>query len=422
MSQYDFGNLESPVSGTTLINTHLEPWRNALHSNHSGSSRPAYAAAGMIWVDTSGTPWTVNIFDGTDDIAIGTVNATTNVFTPAGVTSYGGSAGGTANALTLTPTTALTAYAAGVAYEFLVTATNTSAAPTLNVSALGAKTIKCSVGGGKVNLPVGALQNGMIARVVYDGTDFLLLNIRANNKSANIATASTVNLDNATGDLVHLTGTTTVTAFTLAEGVEKVCVADGIFTITDGTGSSPQGIICPGTANITTAANDVFIIRGEGSGTTRIVSYTKADGTPVTSPSFSSAWEYIGSFTNTFQQHLLDEGFYMIISERATGNAVIEFSANGSSAASPNQGKYAQFDGSGTVTGSTGVTNFQGGDGILYVSKNSTQLTFFTYQNYFNNADRIRLNWGRWTSSLPSYIRFDDTSGVGGHVFKLNPA
>lgn len=86
MSQYDFGNLESPVSGTELINTHLEPWRNALHSMHSGSSRPSYATAGMIWHNTTTNPWVVNVFDGADDIAIGTVDTTTNAFTPSNAT------------------------------------------------------------------------------------------------------------------------------------------------------------------------------------------------------------------------------------------------------------------------------------------------------------------------------------------------
>lgn len=93
MSQYDFGNLESPVSGTQLINTHLEPFRDALHSSHIGSSRPSYAVAGMIWVDNTTTPYVVNFFDGTDDIQIGTVNATTNIFTAKGNLQASGSGG-----------------------------------------------------------------------------------------------------------------------------------------------------------------------------------------------------------------------------------------------------------------------------------------------------------------------------------------
>jgi hypothetical protein len=82
MPQYNFGNLESPLSGGTFINTHLEPWRDALHSNHKGNSRPSYAVAGMTWVNDTTSPWVLNLFDGSDDIPLGTFNTSTNQFTP----------------------------------------------------------------------------------------------------------------------------------------------------------------------------------------------------------------------------------------------------------------------------------------------------------------------------------------------------
>lgn len=281
MSQSDFGNLSSPLSGANLIDTYLEPWRDALHSMHSGNSRPSYVAAGMLWLDTATTPWVWKLYDGSDDITIGTINATTNQFIPSNIARWGGSAGGSANALTLTPTPALAAAAAGVAYDFIVTAANTSEAPTLNISGTGAKSLKCSMGAGKVNLPKGALQSGMLLRVVDDGTDYIVTNVRTFNASADIATAATVNLDNASGDYVLLTGTTTITAFTLKQGLQRTIVADGIFIITDSSGNSPPGIICPGSANITTAAGDIFVVRGEANGTVRIVNYQRADGTAL---------------------------------------------------------------------------------------------------------------------------------------------
>jgi hypothetical protein len=230
----------------------------------------------MIWVNNSANPNLIYFFDGTDDILIGSVNTSTNAFSPSGVTTYGGTAGGTANALTLTPSPPLTAYAVGVAtYDFLVSAVNTSSGPTINVSGLGAKTIKCSVGSSKVNAPVGALQIGY-ARIMYDGTDFLLLSIRPYNKGANVASASTVNLDTTNGDYIHITGTTGVSAITLAEGMEKTCVADGVFTITNG-----ASLILPTGANITTVAGDVFVVRGEGSSVSRVISYQRASGKAV---------------------------------------------------------------------------------------------------------------------------------------------
>ena len=89
MSQYDFGNLESPLSGTALINTHLEPWRNALHSLHSGSSHPSYAQAGTMWLDNTTNPWILKVFDGSDDITLGTLNTSTNTFLGAGISAFG---------------------------------------------------------------------------------------------------------------------------------------------------------------------------------------------------------------------------------------------------------------------------------------------------------------------------------------------
>jgi hypothetical protein len=274
MSQSDFGNLSSPLSGTDFFNNKLEPFRDALHTSHSGASRPAYAVAGMLWLDTTTTPWVLNMFDGTDDISLGTINASTNIYNPSGVVGdWCGSAGGTANALTFTPTQPRTAYTTGDVIEGLITATNTSETVTINVSGLGTKASKACVGVGKVNIPIGAQQAGMIGRWVYDGTDFILLNVRANNPATAVASAGTLNLDTATGDYVEITGTTTVTAVTLANGQERTCRASGSFTLTQG-----ASLLLPGGANIITNVGDVFVLRGEPSSVVRLVSYTRADG------------------------------------------------------------------------------------------------------------------------------------------------
>ena len=83
MSQFDFGNLGSPLSGTTLVDDNLEPWRDALHSLHSAGSRPSYAVPGIMWINNSANPWVLNIFDGSQDIPLGTINTTTNLFSVA---------------------------------------------------------------------------------------------------------------------------------------------------------------------------------------------------------------------------------------------------------------------------------------------------------------------------------------------------
>lgn len=85
MSQFDFGTIDATTkSGTELVDD-LNNFRDAVNSSHKGSVEPAYKTAGMIWIDDSVTPWKLNIYDGTDQIELGRVDATANKFEPEGV-------------------------------------------------------------------------------------------------------------------------------------------------------------------------------------------------------------------------------------------------------------------------------------------------------------------------------------------------
>ena len=79
---------------------------------------------------------------------------------------------GAANAAVITSTPVPTAYEAGQMFRFTVGAgnTSTSTTPTINVNALGAKTIQS----GGAALAVGALVAGTTYGAVYDGTNFQL--------------------------------------------------------------------------------------------------------------------------------------------------------------------------------------------------------------------------------------------------------
>lgn len=79
MSQYTFSDIDPDTdTGTTLSNA-LNEWKDAVQSNHSGSSAPAYNTAGLMWVDTSsGTSWDLKMYDGTDNITLVTVDTSTN--------------------------------------------------------------------------------------------------------------------------------------------------------------------------------------------------------------------------------------------------------------------------------------------------------------------------------------------------------
>ena len=82
-----------------------------------------------------------------------------------------GTAGGTANAITLTPTPAITAYAAGQTFTFVSGAVNTGAA-TVNVSGIGSKSIQRS---GALALIGGEIPAATLCTVTYDGTAFRLV-------------------------------------------------------------------------------------------------------------------------------------------------------------------------------------------------------------------------------------------------------
>lgn len=95
---------------------------------------------------------------------------------------------------------------------------------------------------------------------------------------ASIASASTVNLANATGSSLTITGTVTITSFgTVPAGAERVLTFAAALTLT----YNATSMILPGAANIATAAGDVATFRSLGSGNWQCVSYQRANGQPV---------------------------------------------------------------------------------------------------------------------------------------------
>jgi hypothetical protein len=84
-----------------------------------------------------------------------------------------GTSGGTANAQTLTPVIAQTAYVPGAQSRFIAGFTNTGAT-TLNISGVGAIAINKRTPLGLVPLTGGEIISGTMQSVVYDGTVFEL--------------------------------------------------------------------------------------------------------------------------------------------------------------------------------------------------------------------------------------------------------
>lgn len=76
------------------------------------------------------------------------------------------------NAITATGAIGMAAYVAGQRFSFVAAATNTGAA-TININSIGAKSITKF---GTTALIAGDIVSGMVCQIVYDGTQFQLLN------------------------------------------------------------------------------------------------------------------------------------------------------------------------------------------------------------------------------------------------------
>lgn len=89
---------------------------------------------------------------------------------------YVATVGGTADVITLTPSPAIAAYAAGQTFRFLASGANTTNV-TVAVSGLAAKAITKA---GTVALIAGDLPSGGMIAITYDGTRFILESAQAN--------------------------------------------------------------------------------------------------------------------------------------------------------------------------------------------------------------------------------------------------
>lgn len=104
MTQYSLATLDATENDGEDLAAGLNQWRDALHSFHSGATRPTYVVSGMLWTDTSaGTTWKLkHVIDASNptlDAVISTINTSTGVMTVP-VTSGGTGADSPATART----------------------------------------------------------------------------------------------------------------------------------------------------------------------------------------------------------------------------------------------------------------------------------------------------------------------------------
>lgn len=227
---------------------------------------------------------------------------------------------GTAPSFVVAYTVAPAALRSGQTYTLTAHAA-AAGVDTVNINALGAKTIKKMVSGTKTDLSANDFYANDKLALEYDGTDLVWVNwpgpasaalsaastaetltgtdttkyLTADGVAAlweqgsDIASAGTISVGE--GGYFNVTGTTTITDIdptTDKAGRRFSLKFAGALTLTH----NATSLILPGGANITTAAGDVAHFVSEGSDNVRCVGYEKADGRAVSSA--SSVMAFIG--------------------------------------------------------------------------------------------------------------------------------
>jgi hypothetical protein len=158
------------VSGTTILATSVNS-----DLNDMAQALTASIARDGQTIPTANLPMGnfrhTGVADGTARTDYAALGQTQN-----GAFLWGGTAGGTANAITISLNPPLAAYGGGQEFRFISSAANTGAV-TLNINSLGA--VALNKGNGTVALIAGDLPASAIVTVIYDGTRFRLINAQS---------------------------------------------------------------------------------------------------------------------------------------------------------------------------------------------------------------------------------------------------
>lgn len=217
--------------------------------------------------------------------------------------TYSATVGGTSDVITLTPSPALTAYAAGNLYFFIAGGANTTNI-TVNISGLGAKAVTKR---GATALIANDITNAALVVIQYDGTQFQLINVAEVDLTSaqtitGLKTLSGVALDHAVhSEAAHATTsdiwaggmtcllTGSVVTFTdIADapqaGSWRFVVSNAAHIITDN-----AAIEMDGNANYTCAAGDVFLVTAKTTATFRWNLISRGDTTSAPAASTTVA-------------------------------------------------------------------------------------------------------------------------------------
>ena len=319
MSQSDFGGIDPNTKSGTQLAVDLNGFRDAVNSGHSGATRPAYLPAGGHWVRVvSSTQWDLVFYDGSVDYTLRSVNPTTGqkIGIPAAdlADKQTSANDNTAGRLLVNP-----AYGLGTTGALSLpsgTTANRPASPAQFDS--------------RGNSTTGAPEwwSGS-SWVPFSGIDYL------NTVRIDVASAATVNLTTGAPNTRHIniTGTTAITAFTVAAGQTYFVRFNAALTLTNN-----ANIVTQSGANITTAAGDTCIIRATAANVVEVLSYNSW----ATKKNECTAWV---NFNGTGTVAIRDSFNVSSITDNGTGDYTVNF------ATSMNNANYAESISAGTTAG-----------------------------------------------------------------------
>lgn len=246
---------------------------------------------------------------------------------------WGGTAGGTADALTLTVTPAITAYAAGQVFRFISSSSANTGATTVAISGLATKAIQNN----GAALAAGDIAASKLYEIVYDGTQFQLLRPLAP------STFAATLLDDATA-----------AAFATTLGL--------------GTGDSPQfTAVNIGHATDTTLTRVSAGKAAIEGGTIVLLNQTGTLTAGFSGTPYNAGTQTTGTFTpdeaNGNLQYAVNGGAHTIAPPTNNCSIVIQYT-NNASAGSVTTSGFTK------VTGDT-LTTTNGDDFFLFITKNN---------------------------------------------------
>ena len=265
------------------------------------------------------------------------------------------------NTMTATASLGMSAYVTGQRFFFVAPSTNTGAC-TLNINAIGAKALTRN---GTTALVAGDIVSGAVAQVVYDGTQFQLLN------------PSTVTSFSA-GSTGLTPSTATTGAVTLAGTLGVANGGTGSSTLTAnnvilGNGTSAVQVVAPGTSGNVLTSNGTTWVSSVASTLTRATSQNTTSGTVIT----------FGSIPSTVKRITI---MFNGVSISGTSNLLVQ-AGSGSQTTSG-------YEGVSVLTGSSSTVSAYAGNGFLFYD-NGAQAS----SNYYGSIVLTNISSNTWVAT-----------------------